>query len=84
MKDQLSIDTIMKAITQTNSNAKIVLNNAFKIHKFITLPENFSEEENQLTPTKKLKRKAVKTAYASMIDKMYDTEGTCVEYQHFE
>jgi len=84
MKDKVWIDTVMKAITQTNNNAKIVLNNAFKIQKFTILPENFSEEKNQLTPTKKLKRKAVEAAYASMIDLMYATDGTYIEYQHFE
>jgi len=84
MKDPVWIDTIMKAITQTNNNAKLVLNNAFKIQKFCILPENFSEEKNQLTPTKKLKRKAVETQYASMIDRMYETEGTYIEYQTFE
>merc|ERR1712117_381473 len=68
MKDQVWIDTITKAITQTNSNGKLVPNNAFKIQKFCILPENFSEEKNQLTPTKKLKRKAVETSYAKMID----------------
>merc|ERR1719245_418877 len=84
MKDPVWIDTIMKAITQTNNNAKLVLNNAFKIQKFCILPENFSEEKNQLTPTKKLKRKAVETQYASMINKMYETEGTYIEFQTFE
>merc|ERR1712051_843759 len=84
MKDKVWIDTIMKAITETNKNSKIVLNNAFRIQKFCILPGNFSEEKNQLTPTKKLKRKAVETQYAAMIDKMYETEGTYIEYQHFE
>merc|ERR1712051_575163 len=49
MKDQTWIDTVTKAITQTNSNGKLVPNNAFKIQKFCILPENFSEEKNQLT-----------------------------------
>merc|ERR1711920_65135 len=84
MKDQAWIDTITKAITQTNSNGKLVPNNAFKIQKFCILPENFSEEKNQLTPTKKLKRKVVETSYAKMIDKMYATDGVYVEYEHFE
>merc|ERR1740121_3435655 len=83
MKDQAWIDTITKAITQTNSNGKLVPNNAFKIQKFCILPENFSEEKNQLTPTKKLKRKGVETQYAKMIDKMYATDGVYVEYEQF-
>merc|ERR1712050_619538 len=84
MKDQKWIQTVTKAITQTNSNGKVVPNNAAKIQKFCILPENFSEEKNQLTPTKKLKRKAVETMYSKMIDKMYATDGVYVEYEHFE
>merc|ERR1712066_931778 len=84
MKDPVWIETITKAITQTNSNGKLVPNNAFKIQKFCILPENFSEEKNQLTPTKKLKRKTVETQYAKMIDKMYTTDGVYVQFETFE
>merc|ERR1712066_578307 len=84
MKDQTWIDTITKAITQTNSNGKLVPNNAFKIQKFCILPENFSEEKNQLTPTKKLKRTMVSNMFAKMIDKMYATDGVYVEFEHFD
>merc|ERR1719384_1593649 len=84
MKDPKWIETITTAITKTNSNGKLVPNNAFKIQKFCILPENFSEEKNQLTPTKKLKRKVVETMYSKMIDKMYATDGVYVEYEHFE
>merc|ERR1739836_139829 len=71
MKDQVWIDTITKAITQTNSNGKLVPNNAFKIQKFCILPEFLRGERSQLTPTKKLKRKVVETMYSKMIYKMY-------------
>merc|ERR1712157_67738 len=81
MKDQVWIDTITKAITQTNKNGKLVPNNAFKIQKFCILPTNFSEEADQLTPTKKLKRKKVEGQYAKMIDKMYATEGVYIPYE---
>merc|ERR1712060_747200 len=76
MKDPVWIETITKAITQTNSNGKLVPNNAFKI-------QNFSEEKNQLTPTKKLKRSMVEKQYAKMVDKMYATDGVYVEYENF-
>jgi len=84
MKDPKYIETITAAITATNNNGKLVPNNAFKIQKFCILPMNFSEENGELTPTKKLKRKAVEDRYAKMIDKMYATDGVYIEYESFE
>merc|ERR1712190_684366 len=81
MDDKTWIATIQKAIDDTNKNTKVVQNNAFSIQKFCILPCNFSEQEGELTPTKKLKRKAVETNYAKMIDKMYATEGKYVRYE---
>merc|ERR1712244_20716 len=56
-------DIINAAIKETNSNGKLVPNNAFKIQKFTILPTNFSEEHGELTPTKKLKRGIVEKKY---------------------
>merc|ERR1740129_2472982 len=81
MKDPKWIETITAALTATNSNAKIVPNNAFKIQKFCILPINFSEENGELTPTKKLKRAAVEGRYQKMIDRMYATDGVYIEYE---
>jgi len=81
MKDPHYIETINNAIQDTNKNQKLVPNNAFKIQKFMILPMNFSEENGELTPTKKLKRKAVEDRYKKMIDKMYATEGVYIEYE---
>merc|ERR1712178_12629 len=68
MKDQKWIQTITDALTKTNSNGKVVPNNAFKIQKFMILPHNFSEEGGELTPTKKLKRAVVEQKYAKQIE----------------
>jgi len=84
MKDPKWIETITQAINQTNSNGKLVPNNAFKIQKFCILPTNFSEEGGQLTPTKKLKRKNVEGQYAKMIDKMYATDGVYIPYEQLD
>merc|ERR1712241_1304164 len=84
MKDPKWIETITQAINQTNSNGKLVPNNAFKIQKFCILPTNFSEEGGQLTPTKKLKRKNVEGQYAKMIDHMYATDGVYIPYEKFD
>jgi len=80
MDDAEWIKVITEAITATNKNAKICINNAFTIQKFTILPTNFSEENQQLTPTKKLKRAVVEKQYKSTIDKMYATSGTYIRY----
>merc|ERR1719162_743347 len=71
MKDQVWIDTVTKAIESANSNSKCCPNNSFTIQKFTILPANFSEENNELTPTKKLKRAVVAKAYGELIDRIY-------------
>lgn len=80
MDDKLWIDTITKAIKSASDNGKVCPNNAFKIQKFTILPTNFSEQENELTPTKKLKRKVVEGKYKAMIDRMYKADGAYVRF----
>lgn len=80
MYDPVWIEAITNAIKASNDNGKVCPNNAFKIQKFSILPTNFSEENGELTPTKKLKRKQVETAYSALIEKMYKTDGTYVHY----
>merc|ERR1719263_486232 len=75
MNDPVWIDTITKAIESANKNGKCCPNNAFTVQKFCILPTNFSEENNELTPTKKLKRAVVAKAYADLIDRIYKAEG---------
>jgi len=52
------------------ANAKAV-SNAAKIQKFAILPVDFSLSGGDLTPTLKLKRKAVEAKYAEVIEQMY-------------
>lgn len=80
MTDKVWIDAVTAAITSANNNGKVCSNNAAKIQKFTILPQNFSEEGGELTPTKKLKRKVVETAYAKTIDKLYSTDGVYIAY----
>merc|ERR1712054_487945 len=47
LDDKTWIDTVTKAITATNKDPKVCINNAFTIQKFCILPTNFSEENNQ-------------------------------------
>jgi long-chain-fatty-acid--CoA ligase ACSBG len=76
--DKVCIDAITAAITSANNNGKVCSNNAAKIQKFTILPTNFSEQNNELTPTKKLKRKVVEDIYKGVIDKLYSTDGVYV------
>lgn len=75
MDDETWKKAIQDAIDQTNKNPKVCVNNAFTIQKWTILPTNFSEEGNELIPTKKLKRKNAETKYKDLIDKMYATNG---------
>merc|ERR1719487_851533 len=80
MKNKQFIDTVATAIQSANANGKVCFNNAAKIQKFTILPTNFSEQANELTPTKKLKRAAVQKAYADIIEKMYSADGVYIQY----
>lgn len=76
--DKVWIDTVTAAITSANNNGKVCANNAAKIQKFSILPTNFSEQNNELTPTKKLKRKVVEDIYKGLIEKLYSTDGVYI------
>lgn len=85
ISDAINSDVVQKIITdaiqKTNANGKLVPNQAFKIQKFCILPTNFSEENGELTPTKKLKRATVEKSYAATIERMYKEDGTYIKYQ---
>lgn len=42
------------------------------IKKFVILPREFTQEDGEITPTLKLKRKPISEKYRSLIDSMYD------------
>lgn len=42
-----------------------------KVKKFTLLPNEFSQETGELTPTQKIKRKAINEKYRDIIEKMY-------------
>jgi len=81
MDDKVWIEAVESAIKSANANGQVCPNNAFKIQKFCILPTNFSEEGNELTPTKKLKRKVVEGKYAKIIDHIYATDGTYIRFK---
>jgi long-chain acyl-CoA synthetase len=50
-----------------------------KIKKYTILPTDFSAENNELTPTFKVKRKVVTEKYKHILDSMYDAEDIQLE-----
>jgi len=80
MDDKVWIETLTEAINSANTNPKICANPTFKIQKFTILPAVFSEENGELTPTKKVKRKVIETKYAEIIEKMYKDNGVYIRY----
>ncbi len=45
-----------------------------KIRRFTLLPRDFTQEEDEMTPTMKVKRKNIDKKYKSLIDAMYSDE----------
>ena len=45
-----------------------------QIKKFVLLPDEFSLEKNQITPTLKLKRKVISQSFETDIKSMYESE----------
>merc|ERR1719356_259847 len=71
-EDHPVIARIIDAIKQTNKNKICCPSNPCKIQKFTIIPQDFSVEHGELTPTLKLKRSVVAKKYADLIQKVYD------------
>ena len=41
------------------------------IKKFVILPREFTQEDGEITPTLKIKRKPISEKYRSLLDSMY-------------
>ena len=85
MDDKVITDKIWKAINDTNNNGDVVISNAAKIRKYTILPQDFSVETGEITPTFKTKRGVVHSKYEKMVDKIYnaDRKATYVKYENF-
>lgn len=71
--EKLIKSPVMMAIFQERIGAKInpELNEFEKIKKFRLLPQEFSQEQDELTPTLKLRRHIIEKHYNKSIDGMY-------------
>jgi long-chain-fatty-acid--CoA ligase ACSBG len=69
-KDPAWLKYVEEAIRQTN-NSPACPSNAAKIQKFKILSRDFSVENDELTPTLKLKRSVACKIHAEVIDEMY-------------
>ena len=67
---------IVSEIKRGNEKALVTLykQNLGAIKKFVLLPDEFSQERNEITPTLKLKRKVINQTYKDSIESMYDAE----------
>lgn len=70
IKNPLVVEAVQAVVDEKNS----FLANYEQIKKFILLDREFSIEENELTPTMKVKRKVVTEKFKSLLDSMYDRE----------
>ncbi len=50
-----------------------------QVRRFVVLDRDFSQERGELTPTMKLKRKAVETAFAATFERIYGEDGFALE-----
>jgi len=55
-----------------NNDKDYCVSNAQKIQKFKILKQDFSEQNNEITPTMKLKRNEIIKNYAQEIESMYE------------
>ena len=50
-----------------------------KVRKFVLLERDFSQDEDELTPTLKLKRKAIEAKHGPLLDRLYAEKGFGLE-----
>ena len=62
---------IVKLIGQEVDAVNRTLSQVESIKKFALLPRRFYEEEGDVTPTKKVKRRNLEARYAELIESLY-------------
>jgi len=64
--------SIQNTLNNYNNDKDYCVSNAQKIQKFKILKQDFSEQNNEITPTMKLKRNEIIKNYAKEIESMYE------------
>jgi long-chain acyl-CoA synthetase len=64
------LDELQAHVDKVNA----LFDKAARIKKFRVLPQEFTEENGELTPTKKIKRRVIHERYADLIDEIYAEE----------
>jgi long-chain acyl-CoA synthetase len=67
--------TIRAAVVRGNGK----LADVEKVKRFVILERDFSQERGEVTPTMKLKRKAIETLHAALLDRIYDDPSFALE-----
>lgn len=67
-------DRVREAVKKGNRD----LANVEQVRRFAVLDRDFSQEAGELTPTMKLKRKAVEQLHGELIERVYDDGGIAV------
>lgn len=62
---------VVELISQAVNRYNLLLNHVEQIKKFTLLPEEWTIEGGELTPTLKLKRKVIESKFENAIEKMY-------------
>src|SRR5467141_3537814 len=62
---------VLERVQRTVDDKNSELQSYAKIKKFLVLPEDFSQEGGELTPTLKVKRKVVSNKYMNTIEELY-------------
>ncbi len=70
--DLVDDEELRAEVQQAIEHANEAVSHAEAIKKFVILPEDFSIEDGELTPTMKVKRRVVTDKYADIIDDIYD------------
>jgi long-chain acyl-CoA synthetase len=68
LKNQAIYDSVKNAVERANAR----LSSSEQIKRFVILERDFSLEEDEITPTLKLKRKVVSEKFMGQLDKLYE------------
>lgn len=71
-KELLEHDTVRREVQALVTKVNATLSRHEQVKKWVLVPEPFTVEGGELTPTMKLKRHEVAARYASLLDRLYE------------